>query len=739
MKNNSSLLIEETRKLRTEYTVEERKHKIKDSKFTIFDTLKIPRTLEKLQECFIDLAGRNGLFPVLEKGDVLLELPKISEQKETRIGVECFLNNKYNDILENTISSILESTVAPGNTANISDSKNKLKKWLEEKNREEYTTNISRFIEAYSRIENMENERDKTHQVKKAVWIADGIINVIKQSTKRSSILQDTWIAVKQILNRTRSMENVMQGFLESQFFNYVKNTVKNTPHGSILSSIPLAEEQIRVFCMIKRNRVEQSWVEMVEGIPIWMEMFYLMRCGMWKEVISYVSNNGDESMKNYITQYYNNGFILPEELRRRVRMEYTQRKNMSRQDEYRSAILVIIGSIEININELPKYTTTIEDHIWHQINLCRGERSLHNLKNIVRDIVCCNLSNDGDEMISFQLLLLSGEFNDAILYLKEKKGFRTDFLNFGLILIMGNVITDPKMILDVLEETEDFANLRVSLGDEKTGIDYMITCIELSDELPKDTLFDRLCEVLNKTKSPSSWFIDSDNINEEGYLFNLWRLFGSMSNITDIAELCGDRKQKEGFLEEAVKLYHVSKKYTKTIKAVCSLLVRNIKRYEQTGEFLTEGELYLKVFTYYQNNDRIKIEIKPEDFDIFSVLIVIGNAIVDKKEGNYMSAIQQLENIGVIAKKTTDDPAIPDLSIIPSEIIDCFPCLITITVDCLELWYKDIIVSGINEATCISLNDIRSYIPSVLLIASFLQTRVSKATFKKLDGLTTI
>lgn len=184
--------------------------------------------------------------------------------------------------------------------------------------------------------------------------------------------------------------------FLEDLYVRYVERTLAQYPRDALLGGRPSRLERIKAFCDIKLKRMppgELATVELINGVPIWMIIFHLLRCGMNEEALSYaqahelVMQRSEPAFLSYLKSYVNSmisggGGVLPSSMQSQVRLEYNRLLATTAVaeasstsiapggkivDPYKMTVFKVVGRCDLARKSVSQVVQTSEDYIWLQ------------------------------------------------------------------------------------------------------------------------------------------------------------------------------------------------------------------------------------------------------------------------------------------------------------------------------------------------------------------------------------
>lgn len=199
----------------------------------------------------------------------------------------------------------------------------------------------------------------------------------------------------------------------------FIEKKLKNSPGGSINTNIDnLVLHNTTSNASTSSGDVwKVSNLTIINGIPIWALIFYLLRAGMEKEALDVMINNRsnfkkiEQSFITYFKAYIhaksNGDSELPVEFMTRLHNEYNQHiKNSLNGDPYRLAVYKIIGRCDLTKKSVPEITLNVEDWLWIHFMLIK-EENIHNSK-LSNEIVANDTIYKNYTLEEFQQLILS-------------------------------------------------------------------------------------------------------------------------------------------------------------------------------------------------------------------------------------------------------------------------------------------------------------------------------------------
>ncbi|KAI9652044.1 MAG: hypothetical protein M1831_007236 [Alyxoria varia] len=324
----------------------------------------------------------------------------------------------------------------------------------------------------------------------------------------------------KQILYGSRK-------FLEENFFKTVEDEVAKNPQDGNPGGRPAKIDQVRAYVRIlvakKKLAAANYELQKVNDDYCWVLIFYLLRAGLVKEAMQYVSEN-ERAMKSMDSNFplFIKSFSsdperrVPQNLQRKMDSEYYQRSKNAPEgsiDPYRMACYKIIGRCDLDRKSFIDIDIEYEDLIWLYFCLARESSKveevseqvfdLKDVQNMIREIgqqhfMDPSAAQAGQSYsIYFLLQMLSGMFEEAVSYLYSHNyvaavhfAIGLDF--YGLLRVSDFSVSESKLLTYTTRQKPQISFARL-LGEytsdfriarPEAATDY-ITLICLNADLP--------------------------------------------------------------------------------------------------------------------------------------------------------------------------------------------------------------------------------------------------------------
>ncbi|KAK7204458.1 Nup93/Nic96-domain-containing protein [Myxozyma melibiosi] len=271
-------------------------------------------------------------------------------------------------------------------------------------------------------------------------------------------------VQMKQLIARSSRQ------FLEKQFLETVEADISKYPLEAELGGVPSVINKILAYVKLRFAKNGQ-WVaqnlEIINNVPIWALLYYLIRSGLVEEAVQYTIENDNYFQKiertfpTYLKAYARSeDNELPRELAERLQSEFNhhiRNYDPKSDDPFKYSLYKLLGRCELNRKHIPEVLRVTEDWMWAQLMLVRdsvaaagdvfgagnsasavggaSERyNLEDLQNMLVQLGARHFNSRGtNPMLYFQLLLLSGQYERAVHYVYKLQP--VDAVHFAIAL----------------------------------------------------------------------------------------------------------------------------------------------------------------------------------------------------------------------------------------------------------------------------------------------------------------
>ncbi|MBW0496005.1 hypothetical protein O181_035720 [Austropuccinia psidii MF-1] len=272
---------------------------------------------------------------------------------------------------------------------------------------------------------------------------------------------------------------------LEEQFLTHINKQIAAHPMEATLGGDPSIANKVRAYVDLKFNK-NGIWIdkrlEIINNTPVWARIFYLLRIGHVPEAVQFTKNNEQNIRKtepNFLSYFSSwassTDHRLSKSLRDRFLAEYNQKvrevgslegsfgsasgRATANIDPFKHAVYKIIGRVEIQRKNVPVAVASMEDWIWLQLELVKetdnvldhlpassinsspgasthDRYSLEEFGQVISRYGESHFDHHGNRpLMYFRVLLMSGQFEKAILFLQQKPHYQIDAVHFAIAL----------------------------------------------------------------------------------------------------------------------------------------------------------------------------------------------------------------------------------------------------------------------------------------------------------------
>ncbi|KAI5952005.1 NIC96 [Candida jiufengensis] len=445
---------------------------------------------------------------------------------------------------------------------------------------------------------------------------------------KNSKVLQEQKFFKSDKLKLNNLIVEKSKKYLEKEFLNYVDHIYrkvidkpKNFTPATNINKISFFIHQI----IIKNEPDLVNKTLLVNGVPIWSLIYYLMRAGLYEDANELVFKNRelfnkfDKNFPIYIKNYTDNSkFQLNSDLRERIHQEFNQQfqyvlndiETNVNYDPYKYSVYKIIGKCDLN-NKSPPPSINLsnENWLWFQFSIINENDSndesslifenysLDNLQNKIISLGPKYFSSSSNNPLYLKTLILSGLYELAVQYCYESMN-EADAVHLAIGLAYFGLLKcsdfNKDGILTVQNNEYEINYSRIlgsytttfKLSDPKVACEYLILIAlgqggDSTEELR--VCHDALRELLLISREFGILIGELNQITgviEPGVLEIQRKLIG-LENLNlfhrQIVLVTANKCEEEGRIFDALLLYQLSCDYETTIVLVNKLLAELI------------------------------------------------------------------------------------------------------------------------------------------------------------------
>lgn len=189
------------------------------------------------------------------------------------------------------------------------------------------------------------------------------------------------------------------------------------------------------------------------KGYPIWAVIFYLLRSGETKDIIEYASSvDSLKTFANQFQQLQNTTSSSYSSLLQYLKNEYQSIRDKGK-DIYQKCVYNIISKYDPD-NRFDEILQDIEDYIWYNLNfLLPSENYTKGFKLADLQRTISELGADhfhGGDLEFFRILMLTQQFEEAILFLESTDTFKVEAFHFAIVFYYYGVLRLPNKSQDI-------------------------------------------------------------------------------------------------------------------------------------------------------------------------------------------------------------------------------------------------------------------------------------------------
>jgi nuclear pore complex protein Nup93 len=214
-------------------------------------------------------------------------------------------------------------------------------------------------------------------------------------------------------------------------FENHIDETIAKHPKEAELGGVPGIRNKVRAYtAVILRSKDAQETFkpENVNGIPLWAQLYYLLRCGYPDEAMHLLGEHDNALRDNdrafpgaLKTALFSSDRRLPRVARDQLSNDFNSHiRNNASVDQYKYAMYKLAGRFDLSRKTL-KVASTTEDWMWVQLSLVRegganeGSQEQYDLADLGRLVIkygADKFDEGGKRPFAwFNLLLYTGQF----------------------------------------------------------------------------------------------------------------------------------------------------------------------------------------------------------------------------------------------------------------------------------------------------------------------------------------
>lgn len=272
--------------------------------------------------------------------------------------------------------------------------------------------------------------------------------------------------------------KELLQGskaFLEKEFEEHMEQVIAANPVIAQRGGAPTVRSTVSAFLRVQHLSSQNQWrsdlakeLDASTNVPIWAELYLLLRIGKSKEALECASENEnrirstDPSFLAYLKAWVDSPERrLPRLLKDRFVAEYNSRFRTLPEvhDPYKLGLYKLIGRIDVAKKYPALLTSSIQNWLWLQLSMVRETYDEDaDAQDSVRDrFTLADLGHKVEKfgeayfdpkgnrpLFYFRLLLLCGQFEKAVGFLFSRSAHQVDAIHFGVVLAYYGLLRVP-------------------------------------------------------------------------------------------------------------------------------------------------------------------------------------------------------------------------------------------------------------------------------------------------------
>ncbi|GAN05672.1 NIC-domain-containing protein [Mucor ambiguus] len=260
-----------------------------------------------------------------------------------------------------------------------------------------------------------------------------------------------------------RALISTSKSWLEQQSHQFVNDTLNRHAQTIKIGGNPLFNHRLRAF-MNLTFKTNSGWsddrLEVVENLPIWAFVFYLMRCGHLDMAAEFVDTHREmfateRKFVSYFEEYVNAEYhTVSPATKKAILADYNKFEYGEHAvDPYKLILYKIMGRCELHKKSQPDIIRTVEDFIWLQLTMVRevavvqepNALERYSLADVQKHVASYGNSyfdpDNTNPWIYFRILILTLQFEQAIGFLHKDKKYRLETVHFAIALVYHGLL----------------------------------------------------------------------------------------------------------------------------------------------------------------------------------------------------------------------------------------------------------------------------------------------------------
>ncbi|CAI4062069.1 hypothetical protein SUVZ_06G0540 [Saccharomyces uvarum] len=602
--------------------------------------------------------------------------------------------------------------------------------------------------------------------------IANEFISILSSANgSRNVQLLESWRILESMKSKDVNVVEVGKQYLEQQFLQYTNNLYKKNMNEGLATNI----NKIKSFIDTKLKKADKSWkisnLTVINGVPIWALIFYLLRAGLIKEALEVLVDNKanikkvEQSFLTYFRAYASSkDHGLPVEYSAKLHTEYNQHiKSSLDGDPYRLAVYKLIGRCDLSRKNIPAVTLSIEDWLWMHLMLIKESDTdndpiyerycLEDFQNIVISYGPSRFSN-----YYLQTLLLSGLYGLAIDYTYTFSEMDAVHLAIGLASLKLFKIDSSTRLAKKTKRDIRFANILANYtksfrySDPRVAVEYLV--LITLNERPSDIelCHEALRELVLETKEFAVLLgkVGRDGARIPGVIEErqpLLRVRDEREFLHTITEQAARRADEDGRIYDSILLYQLAEEYDIVITLVNSLLSDTLSASELDQPLIGPDDnsesnsvlLARRMASIYFDNVGISKQIHIRNKENCMLLLNISRIrelYIDRQWQETLSQMELLDLLPFTDELSARKKA-QDFSSLDDNIVKNIPNLLIITLNCISNMVHTLNGSKYQTSTKgQQIDSLKNVGRQCMIYAGMIQYRMPRETYSTLINI---
>lgn len=604
----------------------------------------------------------------------------------------------------------------------------------------------------------------------------------ISMSNASSDFKNRQLIESWRILEKRRSNTEVVstaKAYLQNQFLEYVDRLY----HKNLNEGLPTNINKIKSFIDCKLKNPNNTWkfgnMTIVNNVPIWALIFYLLRAGLMQEALEVAVNNKasfkkvEQSFLTYLKAYVSSkNNKLPIDFSARLHTEYSQHiKSSLDGDPYRLAVYKIIGRCDLTRKNISSVTLSVEDWLWIHFMLIKDDigdtdpvyerYSLEDFQNIIVSYGSARFTNH-----YLQILILSGMYELAVQYAYSISEIDAVHLAIGLAnQELLSVYTDQKIgsgdELLMVKGNHRAINFAKVLGnytksfkysDPRIAAEYLILIALINSPEQIELCHEALRELVLETKEFTILLgkINRDGTRIPGVIVErqpLLHLRDEKDFLHRITEQAARRAEEDGRVYDSLLLYQLSEEYNIVISIVNVMLSDLLSNTDLDQQLLTIDDnsetnpilIAKKLVSIYIDNLEISKKVHTKNKETCILLLKLADARRSYQAGQWQNTLSQVEELDILpfADEISARKKAQEFSTLNENIIKNIPNLLIMTMSCIYNLIEDLNKSDYKSLTKDQqIGAMENVSKNCMIYAGMIQYKMPRETYSTLIRL---